>query len=320
MKNHLSIQRLKVLRSYWAVITLLISVFVLIGNNTIGQDKQDNSAKIPVSMKLSYKASDGVKRLKVMLTRKENKMKVPVENAKSPVALYLNDVKVADPANGTGLIGKVNINEDGEGVFDIPGNFNSLTSKLHEFKFIAKMESDPLYEDASDDITISDAKISIDYSGKDSIKSATATLTAWKDSAYVPVPDVEMKLSIKRAFSSFPFTDDGSATDKDGKISGNLPLSIPGNSDRTITIVASVTDNDSYGAIETTKNVAWNILPKTNEEFGRTLWSNQKNAPILLIIISCSIIGAIWGTLIYLVFKLFKIKKIGTQQGKVSET
>ncbi|MGP8216309.1 MAG: hypothetical protein ACLQQ4_12135 [Bacteroidia bacterium] len=312
MKNNLTIRMLAAMR--YIVITLLVGGFLLTSNKAICQDKQEGGSKIHVSLKLSYKMTDGVKRLKVKLTRKENGKSVPLDDAKSPVFLYLGDIKDANPSDGSGLLGKVNINDDGTGVFMIPDNINALTSKLHEFKYLAHFGPDPVYDDADEDITISDARISIVYNGKDSVKTATATLTEWKDSAYVPVPDAEMKLGIKRAFSSFTFSDDGATTDKEGKISGNLPLDIPGNPDGTITIVASVIENDNYGTVETTQNVAWNILPKKNESFGRTLWSNQQNAPILLIIISCSIIAAIWGTLIYLVFQLFKIKKLGVKR------
>lgn len=314
MKNHLSSQRRILSHIYSVAILLLINVFVLVGNTAMCQDKDENATKKSISMSLSCKTSDGVKHVKVLVTRRENKKSIPVDNAKSPVALYLDKVKDSDPSNGTGLISKLFLNDEGEVIFDLPANFNSLTSGLHQFKFIARLESDPLYENAEEEISISDAKININYSGNDSIKTATATLTAWKDSAYVPVSGVEMKLSIKRAFSLFSFGDEGLTTDKNGNVSADLPLDIPGEPGGKITIVASVIDNDNYGSVESTKNVAWSVLPKTNEELGRTLWSRGNNAPISLVIISCSIIALIWGILIYLVFQLFKIKKIGKQQ------
>lgn len=314
MKTHLSFYMRKSSYYFSALVLLLVSVFVLIHNSAMSQDKQESASKKTVSMSISCKISDGIKHVKVQVTRKENKKRIPVDDAKSPVALYLNDIKSTNPSDGTGLISKLYLNDDGEGVFDLTGNFNSLTSGLHKFKFIARMESDPLYEDAQEEITISDAKISLEYSGKDSIKTATATLTEWKDSAYVPVSGVDMKLSIKRAFSLFLFGEGALTTDKDGKVSANLPLDIPGEADGKITIVASVVDHESYGTVESTTKVDWSVMPKKSEAMGRTLWSSGRNAPISLVVISCSIIAVIWGTLIYLVFQLFKIKKIGKQQ------
>ncbi|MBI4947352.1 MAG: hypothetical protein HY840_13250 [Bacteroidetes bacterium] len=313
MKNNLSFQKQIASRFYSALILLLISVFFLTGNKARSQDKETNASKMSASMSVSCKTSDGVKHVKVTVTRKENKKRIPVDNLKSPIALYLNEVKSKDPSNGTGLITNLFLNDEGEVVFDLPADFNSITSGMHECKFIARMESDPLYEDAEEEITIADAKISIEYSGKDSIKTAAATLTEWKDSAYVPAAGVEMKLSIKRAFSLFPFGEEGLTTDEDGKVSGDLPLDLPGEAGGKITIVASVVDNETYGSVESTKQVDWSVLPKVNEEMGRTLWSSGRNAPIPLVVASCLIIAVILGTLIYLVFQLFKIKKIGKE-------
>ena len=312
MKNHLSSQKQISSRFYSTLVLLLLSVFVLIGNRVMCQDKQEKGSKKSVSMSISSKISDGAKHVKVQVTRRENRKTISVDDARSPVSLYLNEVKATDPSNGTGLISKLYLNEEGEVVFDLPANSNSLTSGLHHYKFIARMESDPLYEDVESEVSISDAKISIEYSGKDSIKTATATLTEWKDSAkaYLPVSGVELKLSIKRAFSLFLFGE-GLTTDKDGKVSADLPLNLPGEADGTIIIVASVIDNETYGTVENTKKAEWSVLPRKNEAMGRTLWSSGRNAPLVLVIASCSIIVAIWGALIYLVFQLFKIKKIG---------
>jgi hypothetical protein len=128
------------------------------------------------------------------------------------------------------------------------------------------------------------------------------------------VVGIEMKLFIKRSFSLFPFGESGLTTNKEGKVSGDLPLDIPGEAGGKITIVASIIDNEDYGTIESTKKVDWNIFPKKNEEIGRTLWASGKNAPIPLILASCSIIILIWGIIIYIISRLFYIKKIGKEQ------
>ena len=299
---------------YPKLVFISASMFLLFGKNAMCQNNEEVLSKKPVFMNISYKISDGIKHVKVQVTKKENKKIISVHGAKSPVVLYLNDVKVSDPANGTGLIGKLFLNYDGEVVFDFSEKFNTLTSKLHKYKFIARMESDPFYEDAQQEITISEAMISIEYFGKDSIKTATATLIQWKDSEYIPVVGIEMKLFIKRSFSLFPFGESGLTTNKEGKVSGDLPLDIPGEAGGKITIVASIIDNEDYGTIESTKKVDWNIFPKKNEEIGRTLWASGKNAPIPLVLASCSIIILIWGIIIYIISRLFYIKKIGKEQ------
>ncbi|MCX6311203.1 MAG: hypothetical protein NT084_06140 [Bacteroidetes bacterium] len=313
MKNYLTFQMRISSLFYSALSLLFIGVFVLMSNNVMAQDKKDTT-KMSISMNVSYKISDGIKHVKVQATRKENKKNVSVDNATSPVSLYLNEVKATDPSTGDGLISKLFLNEEGEVTFDLPANFNSLTSGLHEYTFIARMEADPIYQEAEEQITIADAKITVEYSGKDSIKTATATLMEWKDSAYVPVRDAELKLFIKRTFSLYPIGEEGITSDSLGQITSELPLDIPGEADGTIIIVGSVIDHETYGTVETTNKVKWAVLPKVNADMGRTLWSTGKNAPVPLIIASCTIIAIIWGTIIYLILQLFKIRKIGKQK------
>lgn len=318
MKNNLLNRIEKILRHKTIFVSLLASALILNANAAFSQEKKESASagqagKLSPRMTVSCKVSDGIKTVKVQVNRKENKKTISVTNLTSPVKLYLNKVKDFNSADGTGLISKVSLNNEGEAIFTLTADFNKLTSALHEFTFIAKIDSDPLYEDAQGEVTVSEAKIIISYSGKDSIKTASAVLSAWKDSAYVPVPNAEMKLYIKRVFSLFPIGEEGASTDKDGAISADLPLDIPGTVNGTIIIAAKIADNESYGTVEATKEVPWAVLPKVMPERGRTLWSDAQNAPLILVFSSVTIIVVIWGTIFYLVSLLIKIRKISKE-------
>ena len=113
MKNYLTFQMRISSLFYSALSLLFIGVFVLMSNNVMAQDKKDTT-KMSISMNVSYKISDGIKHVKVQATRKENKKNVSVDNATSPVSLYLNEVKATDPSTGDGLITKLFLNEEGE--------------------------------------------------------------------------------------------------------------------------------------------------------------------------------------------------------------
>lgn len=297
-------------------IATAISALLLINNAMMAQDAKDSaslpsSGKLSFTMNLSTLMSNGVRTVKVQLTRKENKRTIMVNDVRSPLNLYLNEVKAYDPANGTGLIGKLNINYEGEGIFVLPVDFYKLDTPLHKYTFIVKMDTDPKYEDAEESITVTDAKISVVFSGEDSVKSATATLFGWKDNSYVPVPGAELKLCIKRTFNFLLFGETGAVTDSSGQVSGDLPMDLPGNSDSTITIFGRLEDDENYGTVEGGINAPWSVLPKKNPVRGRTLWSSGDNAPLILVISSLTIIVIIWGTIFYLIRLLFKIKKMG---------
>jgi hypothetical protein len=292
-------------------ISLIISVLIFTDNIAIAQQTKENSARLSFTMNLSSMVSNGTRSMKVLATRKENKKTIMVDDLKSPLNLYLTEVKEHDSGNGTGWISKCYLNNEGEGIFIFPGWFNKLGDSLHEYTFIVKMNADQKYEDAEEQITVVDAKINLEYSGEDSPKTVAASLSGWKDEAYVTVPGADLKLCIKRTFNFLPFGDASLTTDEKGEISGELPLDIPGNANGTITIAARLEDDERYGTVEVTKDVPWAVLPKVNPEKGRTLWSPGDNAPLLLVISSVTIIVIIWGTILYLIYLLFKIKKLG---------
>jgi len=292
------------------MITFLAITTLVINRQAAAQDGKE-TAKLPFSMTLTSVLSNGVRTVKAHLVRKENKKKITVDDVKTPFTLYHDEIKDFDAGNATGLISKAGVNNEGDVIFSFPAGFNKLTDTVHKFRFIVKMNGDQKYEDAEEEITVSDAKISIQYSGADSVKTASATIVGWTDSGYKPIAGAGLRLCIKRTFNFLPFGEAGATTGENGEISGDLPLDLPGNMNNTITIAARLEDDENYGTVEVTKDVPWAILPKKNPARGRTLWSGGDNAPWLLVISSLTIITIIWSTIFYLVSLLVKIKKLG---------
>ncbi len=311
MKNNQQNSIVIITRFKAILASLLLGAFALSFNVAVSQEAKKATSKLAFKMRLSSILTNGIRSVKANLSKMEDGKTVSVENLASPIRLYLSEVKKYDPSNGTGLISKAYINREGEGEFEFPDNFNKVTSGMHEFTFIAKLESDSLYQDVEKEVTVSDAKLTIEYNGKDSIKTATACLVEWKGKEYVPVKEGELKLCIKRAFNFLPFGPNAPSTDENGNVSGELPLDVPGNANGTLTIAARLEDHETFGTLEITKDVPWNILPKVNKEHGRTLWSQGDNAPLLLVISSLVIITVIWGTIIYLIYLLTRVKKFG---------
>lgn len=311
MKNECLHIKSKKIHGRIIFILLIITALFFYNSTSVAQEIKDSTAKLSFTMNLGSLVSNGTRSVKVLVTRKENKKTIIVDDLNAPFNLYLKEVKDYDAATGTGWMSKTSLNNEGEGIFIFPTWFSKLADSIHEYTFIVKMEADPKYEDAEEQITIADAKISLSYSGEDSVKTLGALISGWKDQTYSPVASAELKLCIKRTFNFLPIGEAGVTTDSSGIISGELPLDIPGNANKTITLAARLEDDDTYGTVEVTKDVPWAILPKTNPIRGRTLWSPGDNAPLLLVISSVTIIVIIWGTILYLVSLLFKIKKLG---------
>ena len=87
---------------------------------------------------------------------------------------------------------------------------------------------------------------------------------------------------------------------------------MPGDEKGNIILVASVEENDSYGNLAVEKQVPWGKVAATSKHFWhRTLWSTGNRAPLWLLAMASGIIIGIWGTIIYLVWQILKIRKMG---------
>gem|GEM_PF-1783713 len=291
---------------------LLIVVLSLIGKQAISQDEKGGISKMPIKMDLKYKKTDGIISVKVSAEAKTDGASIPAEGAITN--LYLNIVQRHNHITGDGWIANTPLDEEGEGLFELTGGVKDITKGKHEFKFIARTFGDLRYEDKDEEITIKDANIRITILKDDSTTTVKARLTEWKDSVTeVPVVGVELVPFIKRTFSLMPFGEPGLTTDENGEVSAQLPRDVIGSSDGTLTVGAKIEDHESFGNIQQSKIIPWNILPRVNAENKRNLWSTGNNAPYTLVFVVSFLIILIWGTIIYLISLLFKIRKIGKQ-------
>jgi hypothetical protein len=95
---------------------------------------------------------------------------------------------------------------------------------------------------------------------------------------------------------------------------------MPGDEKGNLALVARVVDNDTYGNLTTEKIVPWGVVEKPNLTFfkQRTLWSTRFETPIWLLLLAYSIGGSVWIVIIYLIWQLMIIKKIGRNLPKGS--
>lgn len=226
-----------------------------------------------------------------------------------PVNIYFNE---ADPKN---LLGKVVTDSTGKARIGFPPSFKNVWDTTNEFKFIAESGAagnEPL----SADITIKKAILSIDTASEDGARTVTAMLKEKNGNDWVPVKDIEMVLSVKRLLGNLSVGDKETYTsDSTGLSSAEFKRdSIPGDQIGNITLVAQVVDNENYGNLAVEKSVNWGTPVKPIKNFfaERALWSTRSQTPLWLLFTVYSIVLGVWGTLIYLIFQIVKIKKLGT--------
>lgn len=218
-----------------------------------------------------------------------------------------------DPAN---LITKVLTDKNGKAKAIIPLRLKSLWDSAATHVFIVVAEGTSKEEETSTEFTITKAKIKIDTTNVDGVRNITASVMKLENGNWIPAADVEMKLGVLRMDQSILSGGDEATytTDSTGMVTvefkrDNLPGDIKGN----IVLAASVEDNEEFGNLLIEKPVKWGVSVKEDKSFfdQRALWKNRSKTPYWLLIMAYSIAAGVWVTILYLVFQLFKIKKLG---------
>ena len=180
-------------------------------------------------------------------------------------------------------------------------------------KYLAIMENDPNLEDAEEEIEIKKGILNLETEEADLVKTIRI-FVGTPDGAgnFTPIEGVVVRAFVKRLFGLMPVTEESETTDEEGYFEAEFPSGIPGEANGNLTLVARVSDNDELGNLEFSKSIAWGVpLSIDHEKQSKELWLSHSNVPnILLIIINLLLIG-IFGTICYVIFQLFQIKKLG---------
>ena len=286
----------------------IIFATLLLATSVETINAQDSAAASPTMLSVSYfLPATNVPYLEVTTKKKVGRKFEPVKNIR--LNIYYNE------AEQKNLLGQVTTDSIGKGRIGLPPSFKNTWESLDEFKFLAQSDSSAGQEPLSADITIKKAILSVDTTSLDGVRTVIGELKEKNGNAWMPAKDVDMNLSIKRMLGNLSVGDEPVYTsDSTGVSSAEFKRdSIPGDEKGNITLVAKVDDNDTYGTLVTEKTVNWGRAINPPKDFfaQRTLWSTSHETPIWLLFTVWSIVISIWGTMIYLVFQVVKIKKMG---------
>lgn len=286
----------------------LLIIFLFLFATAVGKlQAQDSAVVSPVLLSLRYFLPENKIPYIIVNTKKKVERKfLPVKNI--PVNVYYGEVAAEN------LLGKIVTSVNGEARVAFPASLKTNGDSLDEFKILAESVPAKGEELLSADITIKKAILVIDTLSVDGVRTVTGMLKEKKGVEWVAVKEIEMKLGIKRLQGNLTvgeaetYTSDSTGTASAGFNKDSMPGDAKGN----IMLIARVEDNDIYGNLVMEKPVPWGKAAKVETNFWhRTLWSTGNRAPIWLLCIAFAIIIGVWGTLIYLVRQVFKIKKMG---------
>ncbi len=289
------------------ILLLLLVAATLLTNKVTAQEDTATKKETPkelVTLKY-FNENNGLQYLMLTNFLKTGKKIEPQKN--KVFKLYL------DSNSATNLIGTVTTDEKGRAKSFLPPSLKIMWGANTVHKFIAMANGKE--EDAAAEIEIAKARIKIDTSSEENIKSITVLVTKFENNEWVPANEVEMKIGIQRhggilsAGEAATYTTDSSGTAIVQLNKDSLPGDVKGN----IILAASVEDNDLFGNLMVEKTVPWGVSVITAPGFfdQRTLWSTRFRTPIWLLVMAYSIVIGVWGTIIYLVMQLMKIKKLG---------
>jgi hypothetical protein len=284
------------------LIGLLSIIFLLSGYNGFSQATPKGDLSIAINY---FITNNQVPYLLVKVKTKVNGRFQNVGNI--GLKLFLDK-----DSTGT-LIGQVVTNEKGEATTFIPPSVKKEWATSVKHTFLATFDGNKKYESAKADLTVGKALVLISVTND---RKITASVLEMKDKVWVPVKGVELKIAVRRLGGDLPVNETPTfTTDSTGQASADFKRdSIPGDSKGNIILVAKIEDNDQYGNLSIEKKVPWGTKFQYVSVFNkRTLFATRDKAPIWLQLIAYSIIVAVWGILITLVFNIFKIRKLGQE-------
>jgi hypothetical protein len=180
--------------------------------------------------------------------------------------------------------------------------------------FIASSDPDKNYDSANATADLTKARIKLDTAANHQI---SALVEIQKDTAWVPVAGVDVKIAIRRFDGDLDVGDKPTyTTDSSGKVQVDfIRNGLPGDTKGNLVLVGKIEDNDNYGTLNTQLVVPWGTIVNYNPEFNkRTLFASRGHSPVWLEGMAYSIILLVWGVLLYLLWEIRRMKQMKMEE------
>jgi hypothetical protein len=290
---------MKKLNQYRYLLLCFFFACLLLNNHLFAQGDSTPAKKI---VRLHYyNVNNSMQYLVLESSLKKGKIISPQQN--KSYELYLD----TGTAN---LVAKLKTDENGRAKAFIPASLKSAWEASTQHNFTVKEGDD----DVITDFVISKSKINIDTATTDGVKNITVSVMKAEKDKWIPAKDVEMKIGVERQGGILSAGDAATyTTDSTGSVTVEFKKDkLPGDEQGNIILAAKAEDNEFFGTLSANKKVTWGVPFIANKNFfdQRTLWSTRFKTPYWLLFMAYAIVIGVWGTIIYLVFQLIKIKKL----------
>ncbi len=205
------------------------------------------------------------------------------------------------------LLGHTETDADGTAIFDLSRLDHYEPDSTGTYTLQVVSGKHPKFTKVEKSISYRDATLEARIIKEDSTNYITATLTDTFSGE--PVADAPLKVQVQRLFRPLRIGEEFYMTEEDGHIEVPIDPEIPGLNGR-LKLEVVLTDSDTYGNVKSALEAPLGEpIVNTSTFYQRTMWSPPSRTPLFLLIVPNLLILGIWGTLLYLVYNLFKIYK-----------
>ena len=285
---------------------LILMTLLLAGIICFAQDSTKNEKKELQLNVAYYQPQNNIPYVLVTAKTKVERKFIGVKDLK--INVYLNT------AEDSNLIESFQSNITGEERIYIPLSFKKAWDATSSFTFIAVATANKEFDETKSEVGVTKAKIEIDTSRTGETKNVTVSVKELQNGDWVPAKGVELKIAVKRSIGNLPIGEEETyTTDSTGSVTAEFKRdSLLGDAKGNFILIARTEDNEKFGNLFVEKNVNWGVAPIMDVSFNqRSLWATRSKTPIWLLALAGSIIAGVWGTIIYLVIQMIKIRKMG---------
>ena len=281
--------------------TLMLTGIICLAQDTTNNEKKELQLNVSY-----YQPSNNIPYLLVTTKTKVERKFIGVKDLK--VNVYLNEV------SDSNLLQSFQSDVTGEQRIYIPTSFKGVWDAASSFTFIAVAGATKEFDETKGEVQVAKAKIEIDTSSTEETKNVIVNVKTLQKGEWVPANGVELKIAVKRSLGNLPIGDEETyTTDSTGSVSAEFKRdSLLGDNKGNFILIARTEDNENFGNLFAEKNVNWGVVPILDNSFyQRSLWATSSRTPIWLLVLAGSIIAGVWGTIIYLISQMIKIRKMG---------
>lgn len=292
-------------RNRHGLAVLTLALLVILGSYPAISFSQTPRAK--VRMSLDFEHHVGVEYiLKATVRTKPDRSYVPVPAVEVE---FFKRTDTSMVAMGTAITG-----DDGVARFAVSSEV--MTREYHEWhEFSARITDNDAFQDAERTTSVKLAFIETDLTNVGDSTYILGLQVSSLDSLgqTATLPEIPIQIYVQRLFGLLPVIEYPEITNEEGEITVNFPTDIPGDSEGIVEIVMVVEDHDAFGTVSLRRKAQWGVpLDVLNkEQQRRELWSARSTVPIYLLLICNGMILAIWGTIVYLILQVLKIRQLG---------